>query len=79
MDIVERLNKIKKQIDEAKNLKARTEGQYTELLESLKEYQCTSLEDAEILLKSLEKEKQDLNKEILEGLKELENGYDWNI
>lgn len=79
MDIIDRLNKIKKQIEDAKDQKARAEGQYAELLKSLKEYECNSLEDAKILVESLEKQKEKLDKEILDGLNELESSYDWNL
>lgn len=71
------LLKLKKQIDSAKNSVAELKGQQTALMNQLKtEYKCNSLKEAQDKLKKMDSEIEDFNKQIDEGLKELEEKYE---
>jgi len=71
------LFKLKKQIDEAKSKVSELKGQQKHLMKQLKdEWDCTSIEAAEKKAKTIEKEINDLNQKITEGIEELEEKYD---
>ena len=85
MDIIQKLNNLKKKIDDAKQNKARKEGQYEELIKTLHTYNCNDIEEAQLLIDSLIKEKEEKEKEIETRLKKLieevnriENQTDWS-
>lgn len=79
MDILQKLNSMKKKTDEAKQKKARKEGQYEELLKTLKSYNCNTIEEAEKVIRETMKDKEVKEKQLLQGIKELEENYDWNF
>lgn len=79
MEIIQKLNQFKKKIEEAKQKKARKEGQYEELMQTLKTFNCDSIEEAEKVIEETLKKKQTKEKEILNSIEELEQDYDWNV
>ena len=79
MEIIQKLNTMKKKIEEAKQNKARKEGQYEELLKSLQKHGCNSVEEAQQLVKETLIEKQNKEQQLIDGIKELEKNFDWNI
>lgn len=85
MDILKELNSLKKKIDEAKQNKARKEGQYEELLKNLYTYNCKNINDAQILIESLLKEKEEKEieiekklKKLIEDVDKIESKTDWD-
>ena len=73
MDLIQKLNNLKKKIEEAKQNKARKEGQYEELMKTLHVYNCNNIHDAELLIESILKEKKEKELKLEKGLKELMN------
>ena len=70
------LLKLKQQIDNAKSQTAELKGHQSALLKQLKDdWKCNSVEEAERLVKKMDKEISDLNAKIEEGLNELEEKY----
>lgn len=70
------LLKLKQQIDNAKSQTAELKGHQSALLKQLKDdWKCNSIEEAERLVKKMDKEISDLNQKIEEGLNELEERY----
>ena len=70
------LLELKNKITEAKNTTAELKGQQNALMKQLKEeWKCSSLEDAEKLIQKMDGEIDALNKNIEEGMKELESKY----
>lgn len=70
------LLKLKQQIDNAKSQTAELKGHQSALLKQLKDdWKCNSVEEAERLVKKMDKEISDLNRKIEEGLLELEERY----
>jgi len=77
-DILRELDKIEKEIGEAKNDIARAEGELKGLFRALKEeFGVDSLEKANRLLEIKVKEKETLNPRILDRYKELKETYQW--
>jgi len=78
-DIIEKVEKYKKQIKDAEIEKAKYEGKKEEVLNSLKEeFGIETLEQAEERLKILKKDKEFIGKEIAEKLESLEENFDWD-
>lgn len=74
--ITDKLLDIKEKIEEAKNSKAKAEGKLEEHMSRLKkEFGVTSIAQAENKLVKLEKEEAALEKELNEGMEELEKEY----
>lgn len=74
--IEQRLAKIKSDIDLAKTQKDQAEGSLKTIMETLKkDHGVSSIEEAEKLLATLEEEIEELEKNIEEGLAELEGAY----
>jgi DNA-binding FrmR family transcriptional regulator len=70
------LLELKDNIAKAKNTTAELKGQQNALMKQLKEeWKCSSLEDAEKLIQKMDGEIDALNKNIEEGMKELESKY----
>lgn len=70
------LLRLKEEIDEAKELHSKLQGQREALLQQLKdEYNCTSIKQAEKMLDKMEADIETLSKEIEEELAELEKEY----
>lgn len=70
------LLKLKTSIDEAKSTQARLEGQRQGLLDQLKtSFKCDTVEEAEQKLANMKKKNEMLNRQIEEGLEEIEKKY----
>lgn len=70
------LLKLKKQIDDAKAETAELKGHLTALHNQLKsDWKCSTVEEAEKLVKKMDKDLAALNKQIETGLEELEEKY----
>jgi len=73
-----RLLELKKSIDEAKTKSAELEGTRKHLMKELKDdWECSSLEEAEEKVKTMEEKIQKLNQTISDGVQELEEKYDF--
>ena len=79
MEIIQKLNQFKKKIEEAKQKKARKEGQYEELMQTLKTFNCNSIEEAEKIIEETLQKKEEKEKLILSSLKKLEDNDVWEI
>jgi len=76
----EKLLKMKTKIDEAKNELSKLEGKQEQLIDSLnKDFDCKTIEDAEQKLRKTEIELDKKEKELNNGLLELEKKYNWEI
>ena len=61
--------KLKKQADKAKQLSDKTAGAYEQVLKQLKtDFNCSSLEEAQVLLKKMKKQKKKLVKAFDEAV-----------
>lgn len=70
------LLQLKEEIDEAKELQSKLEGQREALLQQLKEeYGCSTIKQAEKLLTKMEKDIETMSDEIQDGLDLLEKEY----
>ncbi len=70
------LLRLKQQIDDAKSQTAELKGHQSALMKQLKDdWKCNSVEEAEKLVKKMDREISDLNAKIEEGTKELEEKY----
>lgn len=70
------LLKLKKQVEEAKTEVSELKGHQSALLKQLKEeWGCSDITTAEKKLKSLQKEIEEVNQSIEEGIAELEEKY----
>jgi len=68
------LLQLKAKIQEAKNSTLRLEGQKDNLFKQLKkEFDCTTIEEAETLLEKEQKKEKKLDVKITDGLEKLEN------
>ena len=79
MDIIQKLNQLNKRIEEAKQKKARKEGQYEELLKSLAVYGCKTIEEAEAQVEKNLKILEEKERQLQEGIEEIEKNYDWDF
>jgi chromosome segregation ATPase len=77
MSAVDTLVKMKKEIEEARNKKARLEGERDSIESQLKDMGLDTIEDAENELDRLEEEETQLSNELEEKVEELRNSYDW--
>lgn len=79
MDKIEKeLVELKDEIDKAKREYAKGEGQKEQILKSLeKEVGTTNISKAEKIMKSLEKENEELEELIEKKFKELKENYEW--
>ena len=67
---------LKEEIDEAKELQSKLQGQREALLQQLKEeYGCSTIKQAEKLLDSMEQDIEKMSGEIEDGLEQLEKDY----
>jgi len=70
------LLELKEQIAKAKNTVAELKGQQNAMMKQLREeWKCDTVEDAENLIRKMDGEIDALNKNIEEGMKELESKY----
>jgi hypothetical protein len=70
------LLRLKRDIDEAKNTLAELTGQKITLTKQLKEeWECSTIEDAETILKKTQAEIEEIQKDINSGISELEETY----
>jgi len=70
------LLQLKEEIDEAKELQSKLEGQREALLQQLKEeYGCSTIKQAEKLLAKMESDIGTMSDEIQDGLDKLEKEY----
>jgi predicted nucleic acid-binding Zn-ribbon protein len=68
---------LKQDIDKAKTNVSQLEGQKAQLLQTLKnDWKCNTVEEAEVKLKEMEKECEDLNTQIDEGVAKLQQDYE---
>ena len=75
---IEKLMKLKKEIDQAKLDKASLEGAYNENLQRLKsEFEVKDLAGAKKKLLAIEKELDELDSKIDELVQNLEENYQW--
>ena len=75
---IKRLTELKDRIKETKQQKAKLEGKMQALFEQLDDqYECKTIKQATELKESMEVEVDTLEKEVKEGLDELESKYDW--
>ena len=75
----DQLIELKEQIDTAKQQVSQLEGRKDYLMQQLKEqWKCTTISAAEKKVKELEKEISDLDTQIQDGVKELEEKYEFN-
>ena len=75
---IEKLMKLKKEIDQAKLDKASLEGVYNENLQRLKsEFEVKDLVGAKKKLSAIEKELDELDSKIDELVQNLEENYQW--
>ena len=73
------LLELKEQIDTAKQQVSQLEGRKEYLMQQLKEqWKCSTIPAAEKKVKELEKEISDLDEQIQDGVKELEEKYDFD-
>jgi predicted nuclease with TOPRIM domain len=73
---VQDLMELKDQIEEAKAKTSELKGHQTALMKQLKDdWKCNSVEEAEVLVKKMDKQITDLDKQIAKGLQELEENY----
>lgn len=78
MPDLQSLQRLKQVIESTKMEKAQLEGRLAQSLANLKqEFQVGSMEEAAKLLKTLERKKTNLEKEIQQGLQELETQFTW--
>lgn len=74
---IDKLVKLKKDIEQAKLDKASAEGALSQCLERLKtDFNCKSIEQAKKKLLNMKEKQAELETEIEESLKELEETYD---
>ena len=74
----EKLLQLKEEIEEAKTNVAQLTGQKNTLMAQLKkDWKCTTLGEAKKKLKDLQKQIDDLNSQIEQGIEELETKYDF--
>ena len=79
MTDAEKLIKMRQDLDEAKEKKARLEGEEEAAKKTLKnDFDCKDLKDAKGKLKTLDKEIEDLDEEIHKGVSDLEEKFNWN-
>jgi hypothetical protein len=69
------LLKLKETIDKAKTTVAELNGQLKSLIEQLKEWDCKTIEEAELKLKLMEEDISIFNNKIALGTEELEKKY----
>ncbi len=70
------LLELKKKVDEAKSTVSELTGHKQALMKQLKDdWNCKSAEEAQKKLKSMNKEIEDIESQIEEGVKELEEKY----
>ena len=75
-DNLERFNKIKKAVDAANKEAAQAEGAENQIMQSLEdEFDCNTIKEAKVLLKRLEKEKEEEQASIDEELTEVEEEH----
>jgi len=71
------LLKLKKQVEEAKTEVSELRGHQSALTKQLKEeWGCKDIAEAEKKLKAMQKEIEQIDASIAEGIKELEENYD---
>ena len=70
------LLRLKRDIDEAKNTLAELTGQKVTLTKQLKEeWECSTIEEAETILKKTQDEIEEIQEDIDSGISELEETY----
>jgi len=79
-EIINELIKLEKEIDKAKEDKARLEGRLSELLKTLKEqFNYNNIEEAEGGLIKLTEKLTELEKELEDKFNALKKEYQWEI
>ena len=79
MNIEQKLLKMKRIVDNAKQEKARLEGSLSTVMKSLKDdFNVLTVEAAEEYLEELKKEEKLLSKELDAAIAKLEKDYDWD-
>lgn len=74
---IDKLVKLKKQIEQAKLDKASAEGALKQCLDRLKiDFACKSIDQAKKKLEEMKKKQEELEEDIEAALKELEEEYD---
>ena len=78
MDITKKLDELEKEIESAKEDKARLEGMVETMLKQLEErFGITSAEEAKDLLKELKEKIDEADKELNEKVEDLKGNYEW--
>ena len=78
MDITKKLDELEKEIESAKEDKARLEGMVETMLKQLEErFGVTSAEEASDLLKELKEKIDETDKELDKEMAELKENYEW--
>ncbi len=77
MDITETLLDMKEQIKDAELKKATSTGKLEQLMDDLKKQGFGDVKQADKKLKSMDREMDKLEKELNDGVEQLENDYAW--
>ena len=78
MDISKKLDELEKEIESAKEDKARLEGMVETMLKQLEErFGITSAKEATDLLKELKEKIDETDKELNEKVEDLKENYEW--
>jgi len=79
MSSTEKLLFMKEQLEQAQSDTDMAKGRYEAASDRLKkEFTCSTLKKAEAKSDKMEQQIEDLNREISQGIKELEDKYEWD-
>jgi hypothetical protein len=74
-----RLLEMQEQLEQKKTLVAQTEGELTQLKSQMKErHDCATLKQASAKLKKTGEAIDDMETRFVDGVQELEEGYEWS-